>query len=145
MCSAGIPWQPSGWDSALSLPRAGVGSLVGELRSHGPHCVTKTWKKRNVLSKFFYILKLWYFYMNIGFIMSENNNKSKCEPRLTITRHSVLQASCALALWLYYSSALIYLFKELNYFFSVVECEKWYRKMVTLFLLSLKIYFLIMM
>ena len=31
------PWRPSGWDSALSLPRARVQSLLGELRSvwHG--------------------------------------------------------------------------------------------------------------
>ena len=32
----GIPWRSSGWDSALSLPRAWVQSLVGELRSCEP-------------------------------------------------------------------------------------------------------------
>ena len=31
-----IPWQSSSWDSALSLLRARVRSLVGELRSHKP-------------------------------------------------------------------------------------------------------------
>ena len=31
-----IPWQSSGWDLTLLPPRAGVQSLVGELRSHKP-------------------------------------------------------------------------------------------------------------
>ena len=41
----GIPWQSSGQDSALSLLRAQVRSLVGELRSHelcGAPTPTKT-------------------------------------------------------------------------------------------------------
>ena len=32
MAPKGIPWRSRGWDSALSLPRAQVRSLVGELR-----------------------------------------------------------------------------------------------------------------
>ena len=44
----GIPWQSSGWDSALSLLRALVQSLVRELGSHKMHGTTKkqTKKKR---------------------------------------------------------------------------------------------------
>uniref|UniRef100_A0A8C0DVP5 Uncharacterized protein n=1 Tax=Balaenoptera musculus TaxID=9771 RepID=A0A8C0DVP5_BALMU len=37
----GIPWRSSGWDSALSLPRAWIQSLVRELRSCKPHGVAK--------------------------------------------------------------------------------------------------------
>ena len=37
----GIPWRSSGWDSAFSLPRAWVQSLVGELRSHKPRGAAK--------------------------------------------------------------------------------------------------------
>ena len=33
---SGLPWWPSGWDSALSLQRAQVWSLVWEIRSHLP-------------------------------------------------------------------------------------------------------------
>ena len=36
----GIPWWSSGWDSTLSLPRAGF-PLVGELRSRKPLGVAK--------------------------------------------------------------------------------------------------------
>ena len=37
----GIPWQSSGQDSTLSLQRARVQSLVGELKSHKPCDVAK--------------------------------------------------------------------------------------------------------
>ena len=41
----GIPWRSSQWDSALSLPRARVQFLVGELRSCKPHSTAKKKKK----------------------------------------------------------------------------------------------------
>ena len=48
-CPQGIPWRSSGWDYALSLLRAWVQSLVGELRSHKPFGGAikkrKKWKK----------------------------------------------------------------------------------------------------
>ena len=37
----GIPWRSSGQDSALSLPRAQVRSLVRELKSHKLRSVAK--------------------------------------------------------------------------------------------------------
>ena len=40
-----IPWQSSDWDSALSLLRARVQSLVGEIRSHKLHSAAKKTKK----------------------------------------------------------------------------------------------------
>ena len=43
----GIPWQTSGWDSVLSLPRAMIQSLAGELRSHKPPMVLPKKKKIN--------------------------------------------------------------------------------------------------
>ena len=42
----GIPWRSSGQDSALSLLRAQVQSLVGELRSHKPCSTAKKKKSR---------------------------------------------------------------------------------------------------
>ena len=48
-----IPWRSSGEDLALSLTRARVQSLVGELRSHKLHGVAKKKKKeRKLLYKF---------------------------------------------------------------------------------------------
>ena len=41
----GIPWWSSSQDSVLSLPRAQVQSLVGELGSHKP-CICSTTKKK---------------------------------------------------------------------------------------------------
>ena len=40
-----VPWWSSGWDSTLSLPRAGVQSLVQELRSLKLHGQKKKKKK----------------------------------------------------------------------------------------------------
>ena len=37
----GVSWRSSGWDSVLSLPRAQVQPLVGELRSQKLYGVTK--------------------------------------------------------------------------------------------------------
>ena len=42
----GIPWRSSGEDSALSLPRTRVQSLVRELRSHKPRGRGKKERKR---------------------------------------------------------------------------------------------------
>ena len=50
MSILGISWWSSRKDSVLSRPRAQDQSLVGELRSHKPHSVTKG-KKISVLSK----------------------------------------------------------------------------------------------
>ena len=50
----GIPWQSSGWESALSLPRAWVQSLVGELKSHKPRSTAKkekTYWKQDKLTR----------------------------------------------------------------------------------------------
>lgn len=43
----GISWRSSGWDSALSLQRTGVRSLVGEQGSHKLHSRKKKKKVKN--------------------------------------------------------------------------------------------------
>ena len=42
----GIPWWSSDWDSAFSLPRAQVQSLVGELRSQKLRGMAKKKKEK---------------------------------------------------------------------------------------------------
>ena len=48
----GFPWWSGGWDSALSLLRAWVRSLVGDLRSHkSPDAAKKQQQKTNKQTK----------------------------------------------------------------------------------------------
>ena len=61
----GIPWYSRGQDSTLSLPKAWVQSLVGELRSHRLQDATKE-KKCMLFSclkkNFFYVVQVSYRY-----------------------------------------------------------------------------------
>ena len=52
----GIPWQSSGWDSALPLLRAWVQFLVRELRSHKPQVKDKkqTNKQKNCIKRIYF-------------------------------------------------------------------------------------------
>ena len=43
-----IPWQSSGWDSAFSLLRVRVQSLVRKRRSQKPHGKKKEWMQRSI-------------------------------------------------------------------------------------------------
>ena len=47
----GIPWQSHGYDSALSLWRTRVQSLVGELRSGKPRGRPKEKRKKGTLKE----------------------------------------------------------------------------------------------
>ena len=47
LTSQEIPWRSSGWDSLLSLPRAQVQSLVGELKSHKLSGMTNQTRNEN--------------------------------------------------------------------------------------------------
>ena len=88
----GIPWQSSGWDSALSLPQPHVRSLVGELGYCKPSSVAK--KKKNFLPCVYFmkILKNSFFLLFFEDVLISNCHANNSYLQLTDMKKTELNS-----------------------------------------------------